>query len=132
MLIRTLNAIISLLKRSGVNIKGLSDGYHTFEELYNYRAQYNAAYFNALAREEKYNVHKSWKHHDGNWCFGQPKEWFIVVAELPEGPISNHYKANMWGYFNIPEYNQSITKYDGHTPKDALSRLSVNNLSLNG
>jgi len=47
-----------------------SDGYHTFKELYEFRKVYNAALFNEWAKEGKYNVHKSMKHHDGELCFG--------------------------------------------------------------
>ena len=69
-----------------------SDGYHTFNELYDYRRVYNAALFNEWASQGKYDVHKSWKHSDGKDCFGGG--WFIVVAELPTGQASNHYEAH--------------------------------------
>ena len=58
----------------------VSDGYHTFNELYYYRLLYNAAFFNLLPKE---GVHKSKKHHDGEECFGGA--WFIVMANLPTG-----------------------------------------------
>lgn len=69
----------------------LSDGYHTFNELYEFRKVYNATLFNEWAKQGVYEVHKSWKHHNGELCFGGG--WFIVVATLPTGQISNHYKA---------------------------------------
>lgn len=37
----------------------ISDGFHTFDELYHYRMLYNAAFFNSL--EGKYEVHKSYR-----------------------------------------------------------------------
>lgn len=37
----------------------VSDGFHTFDELYHYRMLYNAAFFNSL--EGKYEVHKSYR-----------------------------------------------------------------------
>ena len=40
----------------------VSDGFHTFDELYHYRMLYNAAFFNSL--EGKYDVHKSYRHAD--------------------------------------------------------------------
>lgn len=46
----------------------ISDGFHTFDELYHYRMLYNAAFFNSL--EGKYEVHKSYRHADGELCFG--------------------------------------------------------------
>lgn len=41
----------------------ISDGFHSFDELYHYRMLYNAAFFNSL--EGKYEVHKSYRHSDG-------------------------------------------------------------------
>ena len=98
-----------------------SDGYHTFNELYDYRRVYNAALFNEWASQGKYDVHKSWKHSDGKDCFGGG--WFIVVAELPTGQASNHYEAQYWDNFVIPS-KDTANEYDGHTPKQALSRIA--------
>ena len=98
-----------------------SDGCHTFNELYDYRRVYNAALFNEWASQGKYDVHKSWKHSDGKDCFGGG--WFIVVAELPTGQVSNHYEAQYWDNFVIPS-KDTANEYDGHTPKQALSRIA--------
>ena len=75
----------------------ISDGYHTFNELYRFRLLYNAAFFNLLPKEI---VHKSKRHHDGEECFGGG--WFIVMANLPTGQISNHYELKDWDLFQIP------------------------------
>ena len=42
-----------------VDMGEVSDGYHTFNELYEYRLLYNAALFNELAKQGLYDVHKS-------------------------------------------------------------------------
>ena len=73
------------------NIGEFSDGYHTFNELYDYRKAYNAAFFNELSKQSLFDVHKSKLHSDGEIPFGDPN-WFIVMAELPTGPISNSRK----------------------------------------
>lgn len=109
----------------------VSDGYHTFNELYEFRKVYNAALFNEWAKDHiigsniepgpKYNVHKSWKHNDGEPCFGGG--WFIVVADLPGGQISNHYKAEDWDLFKIPETEKALLPFDGHTGSDVINRL---------
>ena len=118
-----------------VDIGELSDGYHTFNELYEFRKMYNAALFNewaenletssdfgqALFNVPKYNVHKSWRHSDGELCFGGG--WFIVSAMLPTGLISNHYKAEDWDLFKIPEVEKALYEFDGHTSEDVLNRL---------
>jgi len=98
-----------------------SDGYHTFNELYEFRKAYNIALFNEFALQNKYDVHKSVRHHDGEVCFGG--NWFIVVAILPSGQISNHYEMKDWYLFNIPIENKAKYEFDGHTPTDVVNRL---------
>lgn len=126
------------------DVELLSDGYHSFKELYEFRKLYNAALFNEWAEHKTkyvedgssmdrlrsitaptYDVHKSWKHNDGEWCFGKEKEWFIVVAILPTGQITNHYKAEDWDLFKIPETERAKYEYDGHTALDTIKRLKT-------
>lgn len=131
-------AINEIIQIDGVNANLISDGYHTFGELYEFRKMYNAALFNEWANgwsetveseyqrsvsytKHKYDVHKSWRHHDGELCFGGG--WFIVVAILPTGQISNHYKDQDWDLFRIPECEKEKYEYDGHTSADVLLRL---------
>lgn len=113
----------------------ISDGYHSFKELYEFRKVYNAALFNEWSTQgsteigrdgeysstRKYDVHKSWKHNDGELCFGGG--WFVVVAILPSGQITNHYKAEDWDLFKIPETEKAKYPFDGHTSQDVLQRL---------
>lgn len=99
----------------------ISDGYHSFGELYRYRLLYNAALFNSWAVLGLYDVHKSRLHHDGEFPFGD-SNMFIVVAELPTGQISNHYKVKDWGLFQIPSKDLPNV-YDGHTPDLVAMRL---------
>lgn len=97
----------------------ISDGYHTFDELYEYRMLYNShAATGWLAAG--YPVVKSWRHSDGELCFGGG--WFIVTAELPSGQVSNHYAAEHWKLFDVPEVDLP-PKWDGHTPQDVARRL---------
>ena len=100
----------------------ISDGYHTFNELYEYRMLYNAALFNEFAKQGLYDVHKSRKHSDGEYPFGD-SNWFIVMAELPTGQISNHYEMKDWDKFQIPE-KPLANKWDEHSPKDVADRLT--------
>ena len=107
----------------GVDVNDVSDGYHTFKELYDFRKMYNAVLFNEWARQPKYHVHKSKKHYDGEDCFGGG--WFIVSALLPDGLISNHYKLEDWDLFNVIEEDKAAFPYDGHTGEDVLKRLKA-------
>jgi hypothetical protein len=97
-----------------------SDGYHTFDELYEFRMLYNAAFFNEIRFNPRYNVHKSRRHNDGEKCFGGG--WFIVMATLPSGQISNHYPDKDWKLFKCEERDRA-DEYDGHTPADVAKRL---------
>lgn len=104
------------------NVTGeTSDGYHTFNELYEYRMLYNAHLFNEWGKHKTYPVVKSKRHNDGELCFGGG--WFVVVAQLPNGQISNHYDMKYWDLFNITEYEKVPWEFDGHTPQDVAKRL---------
>lgn len=109
-----------LLKELSEHIDELSDGYHTFEELYQFRMYYNAAFFNEYVKAHPDKVVKSKRHHDGELCFGGG--WFIVMASLPSGQISNHYRDSDWKLFDVPEVERA-PEWDGHTPKMVLDRL---------
>lgn len=136
--VQEINEFIKLNKdNSEFKENDINDGHHSFADLYEFRKMYNAVLFNEWAKEyreqtsiegnlsdnftAKYDVHKSWKHHDGEDCFGGG--WFIVVAVLPTGQISNHYKASDWNLFNIPVWEKAKHEFDGHTPEDVLTRL---------
>lgn len=99
----------------------ISDGYHTFNELYAFRKAYNALLFSEGAAQGKYNVHKSERHFEGDPCFGGG--WFIVVAVLPQGQVSNHYKLEDWDLFKVPAHPTALVPFDGHTAQDVLHRL---------
>lgn len=112
----------------GVPGGSTSDGFHTFDELYRFRMLYNAALFSAWHRldgegiGDDVEVHKSRRHHDGAEPFDDP-DWFIVVAQLPAGQISNHYRiADAWDLFEIPE-RATAAEWDGHTAADVEARL---------
>lgn len=145
-----INELIAYCKDNKlIQENNISDGWHTFDELYEIRKAYNVALFNEWAKDyndaikpyktipiaqlhpeirqmlrtikPKYNVHKSKKHYDGEDCFGGG--WFIVVAILPTGQISNHYKLEDWDLFKIPETEKALYEFDGHTTIDVINRL---------
>ena len=93
-----------------------SDGYHTFNELYDFRREYNAA----LVNSGVWKAHKSYRHHSGELCFGGG--WFIVMIETPFGQISNHYENKYWDEFHCEE-KEFADEWDGHTEKDVIERL---------
>lgn len=113
----SIDDVINSLQQEQTDMGEISDGYHTFNELYYYRMLYNAAFFNLLPKEW---VHKSKRHHTGEECFGGG--WFIVMANLPTGQISNHYELKDWDLFQVPE-KEFADEWDGHTPQEAAERL---------
>jgi hypothetical protein len=98
----------------------VSDGYHTFNELYDFRKAYNALLFNEYAKQRKYSVYKSKLHSDGELPFGGG--WFVVGCQLSTGQITNHYELKDWDLFIVPEVARASV-WDGHTAQEALQRL---------
>ena len=96
-----------------------SDGYHTHNELYEYRTLYHAHAARAWVLDGV-EVTKSWRHADGELCFGGG--WFIVTAQLPTGQVSNHYPERDWELFDVPVAERPAP-WDGHTPQEAAERL---------
>jgi hypothetical protein len=125
-IVKDLNSIIYNLDSK--NRKQISDKYHSFDDLYNYRMMYNAGFFNLL--NDVFNPIKSKKHNDGELCFNG--ESFIVCINIPElGQIDNHYNFTEWDYFNIPEVEKSPYKFDNHTSKMVEERMKKLLLNFN-
>jgi len=96
-------------------ISEFSDGYHTFDELYDQRL----ILFVALVKVYSKFAWKSKKHENGLDCFGGG--WFIVGITTPSGQYTYHYKNKYWNLFNCEE-RALAPIWDGHTGKD-VSRL---------
>lgn len=86
-----------------------SDGYHTFEELYEHRM----ALFSVICNTYKDKAWKSKLHDDGTMF----KDYFIVGVTTEEGEYTYHYHLDYWDYFNVKEIDKS-PKWDGHKPSD--------------
>ena len=112
---KSLNPVIAQCPEKGA----LSDGFHTFDELYESRCILTAGFFNLLHRSGVETC-KSWKHADGEPCFGGG--WFIVMANLPTGQISFHYPEKDWERFNIPETEKGFI-WDGHDTAAVHERI---------
>lgn len=92
----------------------VSDGYHTFEELYDHRC----AIFVALCN----NHPAGWKsklHSDGTMFDG----WFIAGLWVANGvQITYHLPVKLWTYILAQEFEKA-PEWDGHTPADVITRL---------
>lgn len=117
---KILERIKNLFRKEGK----ITDGYHTFDELYDYRMLYSAAFFNYLAYlpGNPYNVHISFRTPDGEyWDNGH---WFIVVANLPTGQVSEYYKVSDLYFFEYVPIRSRIDVWVDHTPEDAKERIA--------
>lgn len=100
------------------DISDLSDGYHTFRQLYYQRMML----FAALVKQNRDRAWKSLRHEDGKLCFGGG--WFIVGIDTPEGSYTYHYEDNYFSLFDCVELERGKT-WDGHTEKDVTRLLSL-------
>lgn len=115
--IESLNNYLQVLKGLGLSLKEISDGWHTFEELYYHRM----ILFLTIQKANKNISWKSKKHHDGTMF----EDSFIVGIETPEGQYTYHYNLKYWDLFEeIKELNYA-PEYDGHKPKDITRLLSL-------
>lgn len=97
-------------------IGNLSDGYHTFNELYHHRA----ILFSVICNSMPDKAWKSKLHDTGDMFDGM----FIVGIETPEGQATYHYDIDpYWELFKVKELEKA-PKWDGHTPQDAIDRIS--------
>ena len=99
----------------------ISDGYHTFAELYEHRH----ALFLALVSTMPECFVMSRRHSDGKLCFGG-HEWFIVIGELPTGDqISYHLPVSLWDSATktgVREVEKALS-WNGHTSEDVVDSL---------
>lgn len=91
----------------------ISDGYHTFDELYHHRA----ILFAVLCNTYKDKAWKSLKHHDGSMY----DEYFIVGITTSKGDYTYHYHISYWKLFHVKKL-EFAPEWDGHKPED-ISRL---------
>jgi hypothetical protein len=92
----------------------VSDGYHTFDELYHHRA----ILFSIVCGENKDKAWKSRSHSDGTMFANM----FIVGINTPNGQYTYHYDVKpYWKLFDVKEV-EFAPEYDGHKPSD-IDRL---------
>lgn len=102
------------------DIGDLSDGYHTFNQLYHQRA----VLFATIINHNKNISWKSFKHEDGKYCFDSNGEWFIVGIDTPEGSYTYHYKTKYWNLFDCQVLPVG-KHWDGHDERDVTRLLSL-------
>lgn len=120
------NKEIKTAEMHGIDIGYVSDGYHTFGELYEHRITLFLSMVVILDEIDLWGC-KSWysyKHHDGSGYDG----WILVCVEdidtkeqisyhVPEEYVKLLKKTSVVGYEMAP------VEFDGHTSEDVLKRL---------
>ena len=95
----------------------ITDGFHTFDELYDHRRALTAALAKALP---------SWRskaHHSEDSPMFEGG-YFIVGLDLPGvGTVTYHYKLTHWDDFTGVDELEHAPKWDGAAPGDTVTRL---------
>lgn len=97
---------------SATMVGKISDGYHTFDELYDHRCLLFAVLIQQMGGW------KSRKHHDGSQWQG----WFIAGVDLGDKQVTYHLPESMWNLCPGRILEQA-PEWDGHTSYDTLERL---------
>ena len=114
---KIINKLIYWLHQRGfIDTNNISDGCHTFEELYEHRAKL----FSVICNTNKEIAWKSKLHDDGTMLDG----YFIVGLETEQGQATYHYGLCYWDLFEIMELEKA-PKYDGHTSREAIGRIKM-------
>ena len=114
----------AICEAAGVKeIDDVSDGFHTFRQLYYQRMML----FAVIVKQNKEKAWKSLRHEDGELCFGGG--WFIVGIDTPEGSYTYHYEDNYYSLFDCEEL-ECGKHWDGHTEKDVTRLLSLPSAQL--
>ena len=111
-----LNKEIQNTKTHNGAIEEISDGYHTFEELYDHRM----ILFSIICNANKENAWKSMLHDDGNMF----DEYFIVGIKTKLGQYAYHYHINNWDMFDVKIVSKA-PKWDGHVASDINRLLNI-------
>ncbi len=122
----SLQKAINEAMEEGYDTNQISDGYHTFGELYEHRA----ALFIALCKvtemlevEAGMGSGKVWRsrlHSDGTSYEG----WFILGIGMAKGlQITYHLPIDKWNETYFAKTLDKAPEFDGHTSKDVLNRL---------
>jgi hypothetical protein len=113
---KLINWLIKFLK---ADTNKITDGYHTFGELYEHRIELWMIVIKC-ASTWGFERWKSYVHSDGSTMPG----WFILGMFSKKGQqITYHLPEKYWKRLrNIPTLDKA-PKFDGHTSKDVIKRL---------
>ncbi|QGJ84815.1 hypothetical protein [Lactococcus phage P1046] len=100
----------------------ISDGAHTFGDLYYQRMKLTCVIAKAVIYTKNLGSVRRSKLHDDGTMF---KDYFIVYFNTPNGNFSYHYHMDNWvNFWFVPEVDKAV-KWDGHTEVDVNRLLSM-------
>lgn len=99
-------------KETGNSVDDISDGYHSFGDLYKHRT-----YLLALATIHMPYAWKARVHEDGTMYDGM----FVVGFPTPTGMVTYHCDNEFWNDFKVPVIPHA-PHFDGYSDKDVLDR----------
>jgi hypothetical protein len=117
-----LHSINLSIQHANIDKNQVSDGYHTFGELYKHRTELFilvCKMYCKLYPDNKDLVWKSEFHNDGTRIEG----WFVMGLFINSGEqITYHLSMDMWKYTNFAK-EVTTAYYDGHTSNDVAIRI---------
>lgn len=116
------NSSIKELKESDDKfpIGRISDGYHTFNELYEHRIVNYIKLCEFVENCSRKTVWRSRCHSDGSIYEG----WFLLGINTEQGKqITYHLPVSKWEDTNFALTLDKAPEFDGHTSADVLERL---------
>lgn len=112
------SALNTLIQGEHINRNQISDGYHTFGELYEHRIVLFICLCFYLYKD--HYVWRSKAHSDGSIFDG----WFIMgIGEKKGEQISYHLPMRFWDNTLFAKTLGRAPEWDGHTSADVLDRL---------
>lgn len=107
-----------------IDTGSISDGYHTFDELYEHRCILWIALCAAVAHDPQYQYRQTWRsrlHSDGSMYEG----WFVLGMTNEKGEqMTYHLPVRKWDSCSFAQTLDRCPPFDGHTSADVLKRIS--------
>lgn len=105
------------------NEVAISDGYHTFDELYDHRITLYIALCKRIKKTgDDIYVWRSKLHADGSAY----KSWFILGLHVEKGEqITYHIPMKRWEETTFANTLKIAPIFDGHTSNDVLKRIKL-------
>lgn len=101
----------------------VTDGYHTFKELYDHRHLLYIALCKTMTTHDELCAVPVWRsksHSDGTMFEGM---FILGIGEEPGKQITYHLPLSLWDQTSFAKNYETAPEWDGHTPEDVLNRL---------